>query len=71
MTLVRLALKNIKSSLRDYSVFFLTLVIAISVFYAFNAIEGQTAMMGLAGEEGHTVELLQGALTGVSLLVVV
>lgn len=67
--LLKLSFKNIRHSLRDYSVYFFTLIIGVMVFYAFNAISGQTAMFELTGELGRTVDLLQGALTGVSVLV--
>ena len=32
-----LALKNIKKSMKDYSVYFVTLVIAVAIFYIFNS----------------------------------
>lgn len=38
----RLALKNVKKSMWDYAVYFVTLVIGISVFYVFHAITEQT-----------------------------
>lgn len=40
--LARIALGNIRKSARDYSVYFVTLVLGVSVFYAFNTIGVQT-----------------------------
>lgn len=40
--LVKLALGNIRKSVHDYSVYFVTLVLGVSVFYAFNTIGVQT-----------------------------
>ena len=43
--LFRLSVKNFKKSIRDYSIYFFTMILGIAVFYIFNAIETQTAMM--------------------------
>lgn len=69
--LVRLSLANVRRSLRDYAVFFFTLVIGVTLFYAFNAVGSQTAMLKLTAERGRIVNLLQEALTAVSLFVIV
>ena len=68
--LVSLALKNIRRSLRDYSVYFFTLVVGVIIFYAFNAVGSQTATMELTAERSRIMDLLQGALTGISMFVV-
>lgn len=69
MSLVSLSLKNVRHSLRDYAVFFFTLVIGVTLFYVFNAVGTQAQELGLTADRGRIVELLQGALTGVSLFV--
>ena len=38
MTLFKLSLKNLKKSVRDYAIYFLTLVLGVAIFYVFNAI---------------------------------
>ena len=43
--LFNLSRKNFKKSIRDYSVYFFTLILGVAVFDIFNAIETQTAMM--------------------------
>ena len=45
MTLFKLSLSNMKKSLKDYAIYFFTLVLGVAIFYIFNAIETQTAMM--------------------------
>ena len=45
MTLFKLSLKNLKKSVRDYAIYFLTLVLCVAIFYVFNAIEDQTVML--------------------------
>lgn len=69
--LVRLSLRNIQRSLRDYTVYFCTLIIGVAVFYVFNAVSGQAAMMPLSAGGGHTVQVLGDALTAISLFVAV
>ncbi len=44
MSLFRIAAKNIRKSSRDYSVYFMTLVLGIALFYIFNSIGSQDFM---------------------------
>lgn len=43
-----LALKNIKRSLKDYTIYFLTLIFGVCIFYTFNSINSQGIMMNLS-----------------------
>ena len=47
MTLFKLPLRNIKKSMKDYLIYFATLILGIALFYVFNAIEKQTALLNL------------------------
>lgn len=40
-----IAIKNVKKSIKDYTIYFLTLTIAVSIFYSFNSIESQQALI--------------------------
>jgi|GEM_PF-2439728 len=42
-----LAWRNIRRSLRDYSIYFLTLVFAVAIFYVFNSLADQPAMLAM------------------------
>jgi len=44
----KLALKNIRKSFKDYTLYFLTLTFAVCIFYVFNSIEAQKAMMSIS-----------------------
>ncbi|MDO4556355.1 MAG: FtsX-like permease family protein, partial [Lachnospiraceae bacterium] len=44
----QLASKNVRKSSRDYLVYFLTLTIAVSLFYSFNSLKAQFKMIGLS-----------------------
>lgn len=48
MTLFKLPIRNIKKSMKDYLIYFATLIFGIALFYVFNAIEKQTAMLNLS-----------------------
>ncbi|SHJ91619.1 putative ABC transport system permease protein [Clostridium amylolyticum] len=43
----KLATRNMKRSLKDYTIYFLTLVFGVCIFYTFNSIESQKVMMKL------------------------
>lgn len=53
--LCKLALRNVRRSLGDYSVYFLTLALGVCLFYAFNALEGQSVMVYLGKTQHHMV----------------
>ncbi|MGI5972689.1 MAG: FtsX-like permease family protein [Oscillospiraceae bacterium] len=54
-----LALRNVRRSLRDYAVYFLTLTFGVCLFYVFNALDSQSAMEFLrAGRGSGTVEAI-------------
>lgn len=67
--LFSLSVKNFKKSLRDYSIYFFTMILGISVFYIFNAIETQTAMMDVNQIKAAIVSTMNGVLEGVSVFV--
>ena len=53
----KLAAKNIKKSLKDYTIYFLTLVFGVCIFYTFNSIKSQGVMMELSGLQANAFEL--------------
>lgn len=65
----KLALKNIRRSIKDYAIYFFTLVLGVAIFYIFNAIESQTAMMNINESMYSVVELMTTILKGVSVFV--
>lgn len=67
--LFKLSLSNIRKSLRDYAIYFFTLIIGVSVFYVFNAIGGQSAMLELSESRAEIVKLLTTVLSAVSVFV--
>ena len=45
---IKLSLRNIQRSFKDYTIYFFTLVLGIAMFYMFNSIESQTVMMNIS-----------------------
>lgn len=58
--LMKLALRNVRRSVRDYAVYFVTLTLGVAVFYAFNAI-GDSRVLFEAQEGAANVFLASGA----------
>ena len=69
MTLFKLSLKNLRKSVRDYAIYFLTLVLGVAIFYVFNAIEDQTVMLEITATARELINLMLGVLSGVSVFV--
>ena len=51
MTSFKLIFRNVHKNIRDYLIYFLTLTLSVSLFYAFNSISDQPAFsdMGITG----------------------
>ena len=69
MMLCKLSLKNIKKSIKDYAIYFFTLILGVAIFYVFNALESQTVMMNVSSSTKKLIELMMTMLSGVSVFV--
>ena len=67
--LFKLSLSNIRRSLRDYAIYFFTLIIGVSVFYVFNAVGGQAAMLRLSESRYEIIRFLESAMSVTSVFV--
>ena len=54
----KIAIGNVKKSFKDYSIYFLTLTLAVCIFYSFNSIESQKAILELNQNESENLDLL-------------
>ena len=66
----KLAFTNMKKSVSDYVVYFITLILGVAIFYIFNAI-GDQALIGELTDSGYEmikimITLLTGASMGVA-----
>ncbi len=69
MMLFKLSLKNIIRSIKDYAIYFFTLILGVAIFYIFNAIESQTVMMNVSSSTYEIIDLMNSMLSGVSVFV--
>lgn len=69
MMLFKLALKNISKSIKDYAIYFCTLILGVAIFYIFNAIDDQTVMMSVSSSTYQIIKLMTNILSGVSVFV--
>ena len=56
--LFKLSFRNIIRSMKDYAIYFFTLILGVVIFYVFNAIGTQTSMMKLSNSTHDVVKLL-------------
>lgn len=54
----KIALGNVRRSIRDYGVYFLTLTFGVCLFYVFNSIQAQSVMMALSETQAKMLVLL-------------
>ena len=69
MMLFKLSLKNIRKSFKDYAIYFLTLILGVAIFYVFNAIDSQQAMLEVSNSTRGIMKMMVTMLSGVSVVV--
>ena len=69
MMLFKLSLKNIKKSFKDYAIYFLTLILGVAIFYIFNSMDSQQAMLDISNSTREIIKLMLTTLAGVSVFV--
>ena len=67
--LFKISLKNIRKSLKDYTVYFFTLILGVAIFYVFNAIDSQSVMLDVRQNMMDIIKLMNDMLSGVSVFV--
>lgn len=66
-----IAFKNVKKSFKEYSIYFLTLIFAVCIFYSFNAIGSQKAMMHLSEKQNMYGDLMGNIISVLSVFIAV
>lgn len=69
--LTKLVLKNVGKSMRDYAVYFFTLVFGVSIFYMFNSIYAQQEIMVATEMLNQSMTALKQILSVISVFVAV
>ena len=66
---LKLSIKNMTKSIKDYAIYFLTLVLGVAIFYMFNSLDSQQAMLEVSQSTRSIIELMIGMLGFVSVFV--
>ncbi len=67
--LYNLSLKNIKKSFKDYAIYFVTLILGVCIFYLFNSMDSQTAILEVTSRQSEMIDLLEQILSYISVFV--
>ncbi len=67
--LFKLSFNNMKKSIKDYSIYFLTLVLGVAIFYMFNSIDSQQAMLQVSQSQREIIKLMITMLGYISIFV--
>ncbi len=69
--LFKLSFENMKKSFKDYAIYFLTLVLGVAIFYMFNSLDSQEAMLSVSQSAREMIKLMVSMLGMVSVFVAV
>lgn len=69
--LFKLSIRNMKKSFKDYAIYFLTLVLGVAIFYMFNSIDSQQAMLEVSQSTREIIKLMINMLGYISVFVAV
>ena len=65
----KLALGNVRKSLADFGVYFLTVMLGVAVFYAFNSMTAQQGVLAFSETQDKMFDLLGMVIGGVSVFI--
>ncbi len=69
MMYIKLALKNVKKSFKDYAIYFFTIIVGVTIFYMFNSMDSQTIMLELSDTKHNMIETITEVLGIISVFV--
>lgn len=69
--LFKLSFRNMKKSFKDYAIYFLTLVLGVAIFYMFNSLDSQQAMIEVSQSTREMIQLLIQMLGMVSVFIAI
>lgn len=67
----KIAFSNVKKSIRDYTIYFLTLTFGICLFYMFNSVQAQQAVLKLNASQKSMMHLMSVIINGISVFVAI
>ena len=69
--LFKLSIRNMKKSIKDYAIYFLTLVLGVAIFYMFNSLDSQEAMMQVSESTKSMIKLMIQMLGMISVFIAI
>lgn len=69
--LFKLSIKNMRKTIKDFAIYVLTLVLGVAIFYMFNSLDNQEAMMQVSSSTRELIKLMITMLGFVSVFVAV
>ena len=71
MMLFKLSLKNMKKCFKDYAIYFITLILGVAIFYMFNSLDSQEAMLQVSSSTREMIRLLINMLSMISVFIAI
>ena len=65
----KIAISNVKKSFKDYTIYFLTIAFAVCIFYSFNSIESQKALLDMNKNQAEYMTIITALISVVSVFV--
>ena len=69
--LFKLSIRNMKKSFKDYAIYFLTLVLGVAIFYMFNSLDSQQAMLEVSQSTREMIRLMIEMLGMISVFIAI
>ena len=69
--LFKLSLRNMKKSFKNYAIYFLTLVLGVAIFYMFNSLDSQQAMLEVSQSTRQMIQLMIQLLGMISVFIAI
>ncbi len=69
--LFKLSIRNMKKSFKDYAIYFLTLVLGVAIFYMFNSLDSQEAMLKVSESTRQMIQLMIQMLGMISVFIAI
>ena len=69
--LFKLSFKNMRKTIKDFAIYFLTLALGVAIFYMFNSLDSQEAMLQVSNSTRELIKLMVTMLGFVSVFVAI
>ena len=67
--LFKLSLSNLRKSIKDYAIYFFTLIIGVAVFYVFSSVATQAAYMQVVRSRADIIDVFKGIMSALGVFV--